>query len=158
VERTNKTAVELLKASVNWLIDSDWDDHLPFIMEAYRSTPHASTGLSPNMMVYGREINLPIDLMYHVHTEKRPWDSFGRCPTAYVEWLRRALQDAHEIARDSLQRAAERQKTSYNTSLRHRKFEVNDWVWKLYPPAAHPKLGRPYVGPYLVFGVDSDVV
>ena len=65
---------------------SNWDDHLPFIMMAYRATMHASTGLTPNMMMFGMENILPVDLMYHV-----PDDSIPSCPTHYGFWLKQAL-------------------------------------------------------------------
>jgi hypothetical protein len=39
----------------------DWDRHLGIVMGAYHSCPHATTGYSPNYMLYGRELPLPID-------------------------------------------------------------------------------------------------
>ena len=38
----------------------DWDLYLPQVMMAYRSSVHSSTGQTPNKMVYGREIILPM--------------------------------------------------------------------------------------------------
>ena len=38
----------------------DWDLYLPQVMMAYRSSVHSSTGHTPNKMVYGREIILPM--------------------------------------------------------------------------------------------------
>jgi len=157
-ERTIKTVTELLKTFVSNHNDLEWDTHIPFIMMAYRGTQHSSTGCSPHLMVHGREMVLPVDLMYHSHTPKRPWDSFGSCPTAYVEWLRRSLQVAHEFARMQLQKAAERQRTNYNSGLKPRVYKRGQWVWKLYPPFAIPKLGKPWAGPYLVIKQMNDVV
>ena len=31
---------------------------------AYRASLQSSTGVSPNMMMFGREVNLPLDIMY----------------------------------------------------------------------------------------------
>ncbi len=90
-ERTIKTVTGLLRAFVESHDDLDWDTHIPFVMMAYRATQHSSTGCSPQLMVYGQEMRLPVDLMYNSHTPKRPWDSFGTCGTAYVEWLCRSL-------------------------------------------------------------------
>ncbi len=42
---------------------NDWEDHLPAALCAYRSTPHASAGVSPHKMVYRVEMPLPLDLM-----------------------------------------------------------------------------------------------
>ena len=38
----------------------DWDLYLPQVMMAYKSSVHSSTGQTPNKMVYGREIILPM--------------------------------------------------------------------------------------------------
>ena len=39
----------------------DWDEKLPALMCAYRATPQ--TGLTRNMMRFGRELEMTIDLM-----------------------------------------------------------------------------------------------
>ena len=54
VERFNRTLQQMLKAFVRENRD-DWDDHLPLLMMAYQSSPHESTGMSPNMMMFGEE-------------------------------------------------------------------------------------------------------
>lgn len=42
---------------------SDWDQCIPFIMMAYRSSEHKTTEISPCQMMFGRDINLPVDLV-----------------------------------------------------------------------------------------------
>ena len=44
-----------------------WDQHLPYVMCAYRSTVHGSTGCSPNLLMLGREIKLPIDILANTY-------------------------------------------------------------------------------------------
>jgi len=41
----------------------EWCEHLPSVTAAYRSSVHSSTGFSPNLLVFGRELNAPIDLV-----------------------------------------------------------------------------------------------
>ena len=41
----------------------DWDLHLPCMMMAYQVTPQCSSQCSPNLLMLGRETELPIDLM-----------------------------------------------------------------------------------------------
>lgn len=41
----------------------DWDVMIPYAVTAYRATKHSSTGLTPNMMLFGREITEPVDLV-----------------------------------------------------------------------------------------------
>ena len=47
----------------------NWDDLLPFMMLAYNTTVHTSTGFTPHRLVFGEECNLPGNL---VHRELRP--------------------------------------------------------------------------------------
>lgn len=63
VERFNRTLIRMLRSYVNDH-HSDWDDHLPFVMMAYRSVEHETTGCSPNYLMLGREVSTPLDLMY----------------------------------------------------------------------------------------------
>ncbi len=62
VERFNRMLLAMLRAVVSDQQD-DWDDHLPAVLSAYRSTTHSSTVLSPYHMVYGVEMTMPIDLV-----------------------------------------------------------------------------------------------
>ncbi|KAK3721661.1 hypothetical protein QZH41_003683 [Actinostola sp. cb2023] len=40
----------------------DWDEHLPLVMMAYKSSLHETTGCTPSLMMLGRQISLPVDL------------------------------------------------------------------------------------------------
>ena len=42
---------------------SDWDDHFPFLLMAYRATVQDSTSFSPFRMMFGREMSCPIDIV-----------------------------------------------------------------------------------------------
>ncbi len=61
---------------------NDWDNHLPAALCAYRSTPHASTGVSPRKMVYGVEMTLHLDLMLGDMGPEQPEQE---CSYEYVE-------------------------------------------------------------------------
>ena len=50
----------------------DWDNHLPYIMMAYRASVQESIRMTPNRIILGREINLPIDLMAGTLQDLRP--------------------------------------------------------------------------------------
>ncbi len=47
---------------------STWDKSLDLVMMAYRATPQTSTGFTPNMLVTGKEMNIPVDLIYGSRT------------------------------------------------------------------------------------------
>ena len=78
-ERLNRTLLQMLRIMGNARHD-DWDEILPFAMSAYRSTPHESTKYSPYFMVYGREVTLPVDVMFG-----NPPRNVPQCATEYGE-------------------------------------------------------------------------
>ena len=53
VERFNRTLVTMLSAYVD-KNHKDWDEQLPYVMMAYRSTDLETTGMSPNKRMFGR--------------------------------------------------------------------------------------------------------
>ena len=61
VERFNRTLLMMLTmfAGKN---REDWDDLLPAVMMAYRSSVHESTGFSPYRLMFGEECTLPMDI------------------------------------------------------------------------------------------------
>ena len=61
-ERANRTLEEGLRAYVN-LNHDDWDVHLPLLEFAVNSSQSASSGLTPFMMNYGENPQLPVDTL-----------------------------------------------------------------------------------------------
>ena len=145
VERFNRTLKQMLRifASEN---PRDWDDHLPFLMMAYRATQQKSTGCTPNLLFMQREISCPLDLM----VGDPPNSVSDVCPIAYIEWIKSAMYITHEFAHKNLGLSAKRQKNNYDFGLKPRAYSIGDWVWRWYPPTACQKLGLGWTGPYLV--------
>lgn len=145
VERFNRTLLAMLSKLCDEHTE-DWDDHLPYAMCAYRSTVSSTTGCSPNLMMLGRETNLPVDLML---LDANP-RSF-QCAVEYVEWVREAMVENHQRAREHLELSASRQKRYFDERARPRGLGVGDWVLRLYPPnLIRDKLNYSFVGPFLV--------
>lgn len=65
VERFNKTLANMLSAYVNDH-QTNWDKSLPYVMQAYRSAVHETTGYTLNSLMLGRETTTPLDLMYEL--------------------------------------------------------------------------------------------
>ena len=63
IERANRTIINMLSAFVSDH-QRDWDQYVPLVMMAYRSLVHDSINTSASMMMLGREIQLPIDLIF----------------------------------------------------------------------------------------------
>lgn len=152
VERSNRTLQDLLRTVVSSARD-DWDDHLPSVVCAYRTTPHDSTGFSPFRMVFGHEITLPIDLQYDAGLRHKT----PECPAEYVIWLEHSMALAHQVARVNLAKSARRQKKNYCDRSRDTQFYPGDWVWKLDPVLRPGKLHLKNDGPFLVLAVRGPV-
>ena len=152
VERQNRTIQAMLRAFVN-KARNDWDEHLPAVSCAYRSTPHDSSGVSPFRMVFGHDITLPIDLQNDVGLRHK----FPTCPNEYVEWLRQTLYLGHDVARDKLKIAAARQKKNYQEQCRVANFCKGDWVWKVDSVLRPGKLHNRNLGPYLIINKSGPV-
>ena len=64
-ERFNRTIEQMLACYVAEE-QAEWDVYLPKMAFAYNTSVHATTGLTPFEVVYGRKPKLPIDLMFPV--------------------------------------------------------------------------------------------
>ena len=143
VERFNRTCLMMLSMFVNDRRDN-WHELLTFVMHAYRTSVHDSTGYSPFRLMMGEECSLPQD----VNTEElRAHREHDVAPHPFATWVRDALEVAYDHVRHTLQRTAARRKRLYDVKAVNRKFPVGSWVLRYYPPAAQKKLGSPWVGP-----------
>ena len=50
----------------------DWDEHIPYVMMAYRSSEHETIGVSPNLLMLGRETSTPFDIDYQMPPSVKP--------------------------------------------------------------------------------------
>ena len=83
----------------------DWDEHIPLLMLAYRSSIHETLGVSPAMMMFGRDLTLPIDLAL-----SRPVKDERVCATEHAYQLEQRLIEIHEFARKHLSIASDSMK------------------------------------------------
>ena len=93
-ERFNRTLVRIIKAYLK-NEQTDWDLHLGCLAAAYRSTPHESSKMTLDVLMLGREVQLPAGLTHGSHTNNETVTSYGE----YVNKLRKRLQTAHSVAR-----------------------------------------------------------
>ena len=59
IERTNCTLLNML-ANITDTHQQNWSEHLPYVMLAYQTSVHESTGHTPHFLIYGHEVTLPI--------------------------------------------------------------------------------------------------
>ena len=145
VERFNRTLLMMLAMFAGKNRD-DWDDLLPAVMMAYRSSVHESTGFSPYRLMFGEECTLPMD----IGLPKEQLDTTDLITSPYVIWVRDALEEAYDQVRQHSGRAVQRQKRLYDRRAVKRNFAVGDWVMRYYSPAKKCKLDSPWIGPYLI--------
>ena len=73
---------------------TNWSVKVPYVLMAYRSSVHESTGIHPQYLVFGREISLPLDLMYQPPPSTTQIDVHD-----WVLQKEEAFQQAHELVR-----------------------------------------------------------
>lgn len=156
-ERVNRT----LKTAIRAYVDdkhTTWDRYIPQICFALRTAPHESTGQTPSMMLYGRELDTSMDLV-----TQPVWDGMEELEIPYSERLRLSLREAHDHARAALDTSHERRKLHYDKRRRSVSYAIGDLVRVKTHPKSDAlasftaKLAPLYSGPYHVTRVLSDV-
>jgi hypothetical protein len=147
-ERQHRTINAMLGKIVS-KNQTDWDARLPFVMAAYRASPHEVTGYTPNFLMYGREHRAPIDL---VHGRPSPGNQDNNY-SDYTLMLADKMDNAYRDVRQSLKVAANRMKHTHELRVRPARFAPRDRVL-YYTPRRYkgrsPKWTRCYTGPYEV--------
>ena len=133
-----------------------WNDFLPQVLMAYRSSVRASTGQTPNMMMLGRNITLPMEAVI-----PRP-ESDEQAPEIeeYIQNLQERMTKDHTLARKNLKQNSDYQKRHYDLKAVKREFRIGQAVW-LYD--ASKKVGvchkhtSKWKGPYIITKKIDDV-
>ena len=152
IERMNQTIIELLVLNTANLTDT-WDLILGYALMAYRSAVQTSTGFNPHFLMYGREMRLPIDIMY-----RSPNQQVSR--SQYAQEVRNTLQNAFNVAREKLLVTHKRQNDYYDRRTQSTRYSVGDsvWLWSPVPKkGVSPKFIKPWTGPFEVRKRLSDV-
>ena len=142
VERVNRT----LMASIRCYIHKNpecWDEKLPLITSALRSSVNRNTGFTPNKLMLGREINIPVNLILP-QPDGKLMGTFE-----YVKELQESLHSAHEIARTTLKGQLKKAKLDYDIRANRASFNVGDVVYYL-DKARKDKLHPVWIGPCLI--------
>ncbi|KRY44717.1 Retrovirus-related Pol polyprotein from transposon [Trichinella britovi] len=88
VVRMTRTLIDMLgKVSIDQ--PEDWDAHLDRVLLAYRSSVHRTTGATPCRIIFGRELRLPVDVVYGL-----PQGMQAETSGVYVQRLRQELEQS----------------------------------------------------------------
>jgi transposase InsO family protein len=156
VERYNRDLLKSIRCFLEGR-QNCWDEYLPLLAMAIRCTENRTTGFSANMMMLGREIVTPLELVTGVSVS----NSNPLPPVEHVQKLTRRLQEIHEFAREKVGHAQKYQKRTHDLKLQQRPFSVGDLVYKLdsaSSPGMSRKLKPVYVGPLVVSEVISPLL
>ena len=155
VERACRSIQAMLSAYVSQN-QKDWDQYLPLLMMAYRSSVHSTLGVSPYEMMLGRRVTLPIDLAIGIPETRTSVND-----SEYAYQLEKQLVSIHDIARKHIQISSDRMKTYYDRNVNFTEFNLGDCVWFHNPvrkAGVSSKFERPWKGPYIVIEKISDIL
>ena len=147
-ERVNRTLEQMLRMFVSPAQD-DWDVLLPAVEFACNSAVHDSTGETPFVLNYGRQLPAPVD---------RAVGDVVPAADDFVGEMRRAL----ESAKSHLLKSQQRQKSYADSRRRDCEFQVGDEVLlstrnlRLKSPGARKLLPK-FIGPFQIVARVGDV-
>ena len=93
----------------------NWEHNLGCLDAAYRACPNETTHLSPNLLMLGRELRIPSELVYGGQCNNSDQEIKSYCD--YVEYLKERIRHAHEVERKNLTLGARRQSEIYDAKL-----------------------------------------
>ena len=124
-ERVNRVLLDSIRCFVS-KTPTNWDECLPRITGALRSAVNRSTGYTANMLMLGREVNQPVDLVF-------PHPSQNHQPDCdqYVAELSENITLAHQIARKTLQTTQAIMKRNYDVKTLVHTYNEGDVIYVL---------------------------
>lgn len=127
---------------------NNWDEQLPQLASAIRSSENIHTGFTPNKLMLGREVNVPTDLVFRPPEPAKVVDHED-----YVTRLQESIRTAHEVARDVLKTQQVHMKRDYDIKIHAREYAMGDFVYVLdsaKTKGRSKKLDPPWKGPGIV--------
>ena len=121
VERGNRTVLQMLRCYVDK--SHEWEEFLPLVLYAYRTTKHSSTGVTPFELMFGRD---PLNVMHH----EKPAE---HNPSSYELFLRKKLSELRGFVEGNIIEAQKRQKKDYDSTSKVTVFTRGDPVWLSIP-------------------------
>lgn len=141
-ERFNRTLADMLSMYVS-SHHRDWDEFLPYVLFAYNSSTHETTGFTPFFLLHGHEPTLPVDVGSGA---QRGFDY-----TLDAMKVARRLRQARKIVNEREKRQQEKNKRSYDARRRSVVYHQGDLVYLWTPSRAKgktTKLLHKYHGPF----------
>ena len=154
IECMNRTLLNMLTKSIHKQ-QANWSHFLPFVLMAYRSSAHESTGFTPIRPVLGNEVLLLLDLMYPPPENHVPTNI-----NEYVMTQQQKFHQPFELVRRSTTAQKRRRNAHYNRKVHGPTYKEDDFVPLYYDVTVTgqiPKLSSPWRGPYRILKCINDV-
>ena len=156
VERYNRLVLQSIRCYIKNK-QNNWDMHLQQIAGAIRATQNRQTGCTPNLLMLGREVMQPVDIMLGTAQINNPEKETNE----YLASLMSKMSEAHQLARENIGEAQVRQKKDYDHKIQQKTYNVGDVVLKLDSATKvgqSSKLKSPWKGPYIISKILSPVL
>ena len=121
VEHFNRLLLQMLRSYVN--DHAEWEQYLSLVLFAYRTAVHASTGITPFEMMFGRT------------PQQLPFSEPTAYDVSYQHYLRSKLAQLTDFVEAHMTEVAHKQKLCYDQRAIPRSFKIGDAVWLTSPTA-----------------------
>ena len=125
----------------------DWDQYLKPVLMAYRTSAHASTLQTPSMLLYGRELRLPVHIALLPPTEQSTSIQF------HLEKVLKNVTEAQNKAKVQIEKSQQNSKDRYDKNVQEETYEIGNKVW-LWNPTVQKgnvkKLSSLWHGPFTI--------
>ena len=127
VERMHRDLIKSLRAFVG-LHPKTWDRCLPGVIMALRTTKSATTGKTPAFLVFGHELEYPLDIAFGSPSD---YEEVYSSAAEYSKELQERLRAGYSFARKNMKKAVHRQRQNYYK--KQTLFRPGDRVWLFSP-------------------------
>ena len=134
-ERSVRTLTDAIAKIAN--DNTDWDKLLPLVAYYYRAAVHKATGLPPALLMLGRQLRLPTDVLYPP-VKHQPKGTYAK----YVEQLEVRLDLASQFARKHLEIDWDQRPTVAGRPRWWKPQDVNKPVYIFRPALAKAKISN----------------
>ena len=151
VERMNQSLIRSMKLITEK--QSDWAEYVTPVLMSYRASVTSSTGVSPYYAIYGREMQLGIDLQLLQEMEK------STDLQSYTSELIPRLRMTHDIIQQNLKDNNDEMKRRYDQNTQTPNFQLGDKVMVFQPAIKKSecaKLKSLWSGPSLIVYKSDD--
>lgn len=153
IERSHRVFKDMLSHYISQS-QQDWDEWIPYVLLAYRSQVHSSTGYTPFFLLHGRDIVLPFDDILKAKTIK--YD----VSTNYASELMARLNQVFVYVRENMQKSKDKVNHYFNKKSKEKLFELGDLVY-LHDLSSKlkisKKIAKPWIGPYRIIEIKGPV-